>query len=176
MNVLVLHSELGVLQGGGETFTRNLFTAFAQRGHHVSAAFVADSRGRWPFPLPPCIQAIPIPGWWSSNLGQATLSSIGRYLPAESHFRKAWDHIQNAIDWRVFRWHNRRFQRRVERKFADQWVHFDVVYVQSNVRLAGRIAEHHPTVLMLPGPVSNDYVPILRLVHAVCAHDDGLIH
>jgi glycosyltransferase involved in cell wall biosynthesis len=175
MNILVLHSQLGVLQGGGETFTKNLFTAFAQRGHHVSAAFVADSCGRWPFPLPPCIEAIPIPGRWSSNLGQATLSLIGRYLPGESHYRKFWDRIQNAIDWRVFRWHNGRFQRRVERRFAGRWGQFDVIYVQSNVRLAGQIAEHRPTILMLPGPVSSDYAPILRSVHAVCAHDDGLI-
>src|SRR5258708_32145532 len=39
MKVLVLHSELGVLRGGGENFTRNLFAAFAERGHSVAAAF-----------------------------------------------------------------------------------------------------------------------------------------
>lgn len=175
MEVLVLHAQLGVLQGGGETFTRNLFTAFAERGHHVSAAFVADPSGRWPFPLPPYIKPIPIPGWWSSNLGLATLSSVGRCLPAESRYRKEWDRIQNAIDWRIFRWHNRRFQRRVEREFVKRWNEFDVIYVQSNVKLAGKIAEHHPTILMLPGPVDNELIPILRSVHAVCAHDDGLV-
>ena len=42
MKVLVLHSELGVLWGGGETFTTSLFVAFARRGHRVTAAFVAD--------------------------------------------------------------------------------------------------------------------------------------
>ncbi len=45
MRVLVLHSELGVLRGGGENFTRNLFAAFGERGHHVSACFVADLAG-----------------------------------------------------------------------------------------------------------------------------------
>ena len=39
MNILVLHSELGVLRGGGENFTRNLFAAFHKRGHDVRAAF-----------------------------------------------------------------------------------------------------------------------------------------
>jgi glycosyltransferase involved in cell wall biosynthesis len=174
MKILILHSQLGVLQGGGETFTRNLFIAFAERGHQVSAAFVADRCGRWPFPLPPCVEPIPIAGWWSSDLGQATLSSISRYLPGESRYRKMWDRLQNAIDWRIFRWHNRRFQRRVEREFSNRWSDFDVVYVQSNVRLAGKIAGHHPTILMLPGPVSDEWISTMRKVHAVCAHDDGL--
>ena len=44
MNVLVLHSQLGVLRGGGENFTRNLFVAFAARGHKVAAAFVPRAR------------------------------------------------------------------------------------------------------------------------------------
>lgn len=174
MKVLILHAQLGVLQGGGETFTRNLFTAFTGRGHQVSAAFVADPRGRWPFPLPPCIEPIPVPGWWSSNLGRATLSSLGRYLPAGSRSRKEWNRIQSAWDWRIFRWHNRRFQRRVEREFVNRWNDFDVIYVQSNVTLAGKVAEHHPTILMLPGPVGKELLPILRTIHAVCAHDDGL--
>ena len=56
MNVLVLHSELGVLRGGGENFSRNLFTAFAERGHRIAAAFVADHNGRYPLPLPSAIQ------------------------------------------------------------------------------------------------------------------------
>jgi glycosyltransferase involved in cell wall biosynthesis len=175
MKILVLHSQLGVLQGGGETFTKNLFTAFAQRGHQVSAAFVADRCGRWLFPLPPCIEPIPVAGWWSSDLGQATLASIGRYLSNESKYRKLWDRIQSGITWRVFRWHNGRFQRRIERDFANRWNHFDAIYVQSNVRLAGKIAGHHPTILMLPGPVGNDLLPILRTIPAVCAHDDGFV-
>jgi len=175
MKILVLHAQLGVLQGGGETFTKNLFTAFAERGHHISAAFVADLRGRWPFLLPRCIKPIPIRGWWSSNLGQATLASIGRRFPAESRYKGAWDRIQNAIDWRLFRWHNKRFQRRVIREFAHRWNDFDVIYVQSNFRLAAEIAEHHPTILMLPGPVGNEFAPRLRAIHAVCAHDDGFV-
>jgi glycosyltransferase involved in cell wall biosynthesis len=175
MKILVLHSQLGVLQGGGETFTKNLFAAFAARGHNVSAAFVADRCGRWLFPLPTCIEPIPIAGWWSSDLGQATLSSISRYLPGESQFKKLWDRIQSGITWRIFRWHNRRFQRRVERDLAGRWNDFDAIYVQSNVRLAGEIAGQHPTVLMLPGPVSADLLPILRTIPAVCAHDDGFV-
>src|SRR5215475_9094251 len=84
MKVLVLHSELGVLRGGGENFTRNLFAAFAARGHHVAAAFVADRHGRYPIPLPSFIEPMPIRGWWSRKLGQATLSSMSNCLPCES--------------------------------------------------------------------------------------------
>jgi hypothetical protein len=46
MKILVLHSELGVLRGGGENFTRNLFDALHKRGHQVVAAFLADEGGR----------------------------------------------------------------------------------------------------------------------------------
>src|SRR2546426_8541640 len=112
LNVLVLHSELGVLRGGGENFTRNLFIAFAKRGHRVAAAFVADRSGRYPIPLPSSIQPMPIKGWWSRNFGQATLSAVGRFFPGESPLRKKWDYIQEAVSWRAIRWHNRRFQRR----------------------------------------------------------------
>src|SRR5438309_11415679 len=117
MKLLVLHSELGVLRGGGETVTRNLFTAFAERGHHVTAAFVADWSGRYPIPLPSCIEPIPIPGWWSRKLGQATLSSIGRRLPLQQRLGAAWDGLQEALCWRTIRWHNCRFERCIEHAF-----------------------------------------------------------
>src|SRR5437870_3441974 len=129
MRVLVLHSELGVLRGGGENFTRNLFTAFAERGHQVAAAFVSNPRGSYPTPLPPCIDPIPIPGWWSRKLGQATLSTIGRRVPSESWLRAEWDRVQEAICWRTIRWHNEGFQRRIEHEFKNRWAEFDVVYV-----------------------------------------------
>jgi len=117
MKVLVLQSELGVLRGGGENFTRNLFTAFAARGHRVMAAFVADCRGKYRLPLPPSIEPIPLPGWWVRNLGQATLSSVSRYMPYTSQFRTQWNRLQEAIAWRTVAWYNRRFQRRVEGEF-----------------------------------------------------------
>jgi glycosyltransferase involved in cell wall biosynthesis len=175
MKVLVLHSELGVLRGGGETVTKNLFTAFADRGHYVAAGFVANGKGCYPFPIPESIEPIPVPGWWSRKLGQATLSAVAQHLPVQSRLRRGWDRVQEAIAWRTIRWHNRRFQRRVEREFADRWADFDVIYVQSNVMLASRLAPRHPTVLMLPGPVGPEMVPALRRIHAVCAHDDGFV-
>jgi glycosyltransferase involved in cell wall biosynthesis len=79
------------------------------------------------------------------------------------------------LNWRVFRWHNLRFQRRVEREFAHRWSEFDCIYVQSNVMLAAKIAERYPTVLMLPGPVGREYIGMLRTIDAVCAHDDGFV-
>src|SRR5262249_28894412 len=118
MKVLILHSELGVLRGGGENFTRNLFTAFAKRGHRIAAAFVAKRNGKYPIPLPSSIQPIPIAGRWSRKLGQATLTVLGRSLSYEGSLRKKWDYLQEAISWRTIRWHDHRFQRRVEREFS----------------------------------------------------------
>ena len=53
MKILVLHAELGILRGGGENFTRNLFVEFSKRGHEVCAVFGADLKGSYPIPLPP---------------------------------------------------------------------------------------------------------------------------
>lgn len=174
MNVLVLHSELGVLRGGGENFTRNLFSAFAERGHRVSAAFVADRSGRYPIPLPPLIEPFPIKGWWSNNLGQATLSSTGFYLPRVIRTRLQWDRIQEGFSWRAFDWHKRRFQRRAETEFSSRWREFDAVYVHGDVRLACMTSNHRPTVLRLPGPVTAESEPLLRQIHIVCANGDAL--
>jgi glycosyltransferase involved in cell wall biosynthesis len=175
MKILVLHSELGVLRGGGENFTKNLFTAFAERGHHVAAAFVANHRGQYPIPLPSTIEPIPSKGYWSRNFGQATLSAIGRSVPNDSPLRKKWNYVQEAISWRTIRWHNRRFQRRIERVFTNRWSEFDAVYVHGDPFLASNVARHRPTVLRLPGPVSADCEPELRAVHAVCANGDALL-
>jgi glycosyltransferase involved in cell wall biosynthesis len=174
MRVLVLHSELGVLQGGGENFTRNVFTAFAERGHRVMAAFVADYRQRYPLALPARIEPIPIPGWWSNNLGQATLSLMSRYIPWKSRFGTTWDRIQEALAWRAFAWHKRRFQHRVEREFARRWDDFDAVYVHGDTILAGNVARYCPTVLRLPGPITAELASVLHAVHAVCANGDAL--
>lgn len=175
MKVLVLHSELGVLRGGGENFTRNVFSELAQRGHQVSAAFVADYRGRYPFGLPGTIQAIPIRGWWSRDLGQSGFAMIGRYIPDKKRYREQWSRVREAVSWRIFRWHNRRFMRRIESEFMDRWEDFDIVYVHGDTHLASVVAQHRPTVLRLPGPVTVELEPQLRRVHAVCANGDALI-
>jgi glycosyltransferase involved in cell wall biosynthesis len=174
MKLLVLQSELGVLRGGGETFSRYVFHAFAKRGHRVAAAFVADRRGKYPLPLPPLIEPIPIPGWWSSTLGQATLSSVSRYMRENIWFRTKWDRLQEALAWRSFAWHKRRFQLRVEREFARRWEDFDAVYVHGDPILASKVAPYRPTVLYLPGPVTAELAPVLHEAHVVCAHGDAL--
>ena len=175
MRLLVLQSELGVLRGGGENFTRNLFTAFSARGHHVTAAFVASPQSHYAIPLPSCVAAIPLNGWWSRKLGQATLSSLSGLLPSESRVKKAWDRVQDALCWRTIRWHDRRFHQRVVREFARRWHEFDAVYVHGNVSLASELAQQRPTILRLPGPVSETLAPALRIIPAVCANGDVLV-
>lgn len=175
MRLLVLQSELGVLQGGGENFTRNLFAAFVKRGHHVKAAFVADRQNRYPLPMPAGIEPVPLSGWWSMNPGQAALSGIARFIPCNSVLRAKWDHLQQAISWRTIRWHNRRFQQRSERAFAGSWEEFDAIYVHANPLLASKVARYRPTVLRLPGPVGAEQAATLRTIHAVCANGDALL-
>jgi glycosyltransferase involved in cell wall biosynthesis len=174
MKILVLQSELGVLRGGGENFTRNLFAAFRQRGHEVLAAFVADKTGGYPFPMPLGIEPIPIPGWWASELGQASLSAIGSWIAPNGRFKAKWDSFQASIQWRTHRWHKYRFQKRIERDLAERWGEFDVVYVHGSSHLASKVAQYRPTVVRLPGPVSSDLAPTLRRVHVVCANGDAL--
>ena len=174
MKVLVLHSELGVLRGGGENFTRNLFAAFAERGHSVAAAFVADYGNRYPIPFSPRIQPMPLSGWWSRNFGQTALSVAGRCFPHDGWSKKQWDYFRDAISWRAIRWHNHRFQQRVERAFRTRWSDFDAVYVHGDPLLASNVARFRPTVLRLPGPVSADYEPELRSIHVVCSNGDAL--
>jgi glycosyltransferase involved in cell wall biosynthesis len=172
--VLVLHSELGVLRGGGENFTRNLFAAFARRGHHVAAAFVANRRGEYAIPLPEGMEPIPIPGWWSRTFGQAALSSIGRRISSSGPLKRQWNRVQDALDWRAVRWHDQRFRVRVNRRIAASRNGFDAAYVHCDVLLASDIARHLPTILRLPGPVSDDLASALHAVHAVCANGDVL--
>jgi glycosyltransferase involved in cell wall biosynthesis len=171
MNILVLHSELGVLWGGGETFTTSLFVAFAKRGHRVTAAFVADRQGHYPRQLPSCFEPVPVPGWWSRKPGQAAMSAIGSRLPQT--LQPNWDRIQEAVCWRTIVWHNHRFERRIEETMRGRWGLYDAIYVNGNVGLAHQAASRRPTLLMLPGPVSDDSTALMRTVHAVCAHDDG---
>ena len=175
MKLLVLHSELGVLCGGGENFTRNLFSEFVRRGHQVSAAFIADVKGRYDYAIPSGIEPITMSGWWSRKFGQATLSSIGGYLPTSSRIKTYWDRGQEDLCWRTIRWHNRRFQRSVEDSFRHRWKEFDAVYVHGDSFLAKYAASFCPTILRLPGPVSSTLAPVLRAVHAVCANADALI-
>lgn len=174
MKILVIHSELGVLRGGGENFTRNLFSAFVQRGHRVFVAFVANPRKRYSIPIPSTIEPIPIPGWWTRTPGQRAFSSIRRCLESKDRLRTLWDRAQEAVNWRAIKWHDQRFQRRIELYFKDAWGEFDAVYVHGNTKLAKTIAQHRPTVLRLPGPVGPELATSLRQIHAVCANGDAL--
>ena len=174
MKILVLQSELGVLRGGGETFSRNLFAALTNRGHKVFAAFVADWRGTYPITLPPGIEAIPFPGLWSRRFGQSVLTTIGTHLPTNSWIKTGWNRFQESLNWRVLRFHNERFRQRAESYFANKWTNFDVVYVHGNPTLAASVAQHRPTILRLPGPIGVEVVQTMMKIQAVCANGDAL--
>lgn len=174
MNVLVLHAQLGLLRGGGENFSRNLFAAFAERGHHVKVAFATNRLGRFPALLPDNVQPLPVRGWWSVTPGQGALTAVGNCLARLGVDKSHWDRVQNALDWRGFNWHNRRFGRRVARELSDHIENSDVVYVHHDPVLAFEMAKRRPTVLRLPGPVGPALAPLLRQVHAVCANGDAL--
>jgi len=175
LKILILHSELGVLRGGGENYTRNLFSEFLKRGHQVSAAFISGPDGKYALPIPAGIEPIPIPGRWSRKFGQVTLSKIGEYLSGNNWVKTYWDRGQESLCWRTVRWHACRFQRRIERDLAKRWQEFDAVYVHGDPSLASTVASFRPTVLFLPGPVGAQYAPALRMVHVVCAHGDALV-
>ena len=174
MRLLVLHSQLGTLRGGGENFSRNLFTSFAARGHQVQAAFAADPLGRYPFPLPAGVEPMPVKGWWSENIGQATLSAVGRRLNGRQALRAKWDYLQSALAWRTFYWNSRRFQRRVVAQVTPLLRGVDAIYVHSNPFLASEVASLKPTVLRLPGPLTAELMPVLSRIQAVCANGDAL--
>lgn len=176
VNILVVQSELGVLRGGGENFTRNLFSAFARRGHQVTATFVADAQGKYPIQLPVEIKPCPLAGYWSRKFGQDVLSSVAAWLPEGLGCRTTWNRIQEALCWRTVRWHDRRFAHRVETEFDGRWNQYDAVFVHGNALLAGRIAQVRPTILRLPGPVSPDLAPVLNTIQSVCANGDALLH
>jgi glycosyltransferase involved in cell wall biosynthesis len=175
MKILVIHSELGVLRGGGENFTKNLFIAFAQRGHDVCASFIADSKGRYPIALPPEMKSLPLSGYWSRKLGQETLSKVAHLIPSGTPLRAKWDRLQEALCWRTVAWHDRRFTRRIDLEFSERWKEFDAVYVHGSPLLASHVARHCPTVLGLPGPVPADLAPVLKMSHAVCINGDAFI-
>jgi glycosyltransferase involved in cell wall biosynthesis len=174
MKVLVLHAELGTLRGGGENFTRNLFTAFGGLGHQVTAAFTASPSGRYPFALPPGIEPIPVSGLWSRNFGQAALSAVGRRLTRGGAPAHGWDRVQEAVAWRTPYWYNRGFQRKVLRRLERLAAGADVIYVHSNSFLASEAARVRPTLLRLPGPLTAESLPVLQRVHAVCANGHAL--
>ncbi|MBX3349695.1 MAG: glycosyltransferase family 4 protein [Nitrospira sp.] len=175
MKILVIHSELGVLRGGGENFTRNLFTAFSERGHEVWVTFIADSSGKYPLALPPSFHPLPLAGWWSRKFGQNAISRMASWIPVGTVLRTQWDRVQEALCWRTVRWHDQRFTRRVEAQFRNRWNEFDAVYVHGSVQLAYLIAKLRPTILRLPGPASPDLASILRKISLVCANGDVLV-
>ncbi|MGE0826092.1 MAG: glycosyltransferase family 4 protein [Candidatus Binatia bacterium] len=109
------------------------------------------------------------------NLGQATLSLWGHYLPSQGRIRTQWDRVQEAIAWRTVRWHFRRFAQRIEKHVANHWHCYDAIYVHCDVLLAEAVAKYRPTILRLSGPVSPERASVLQKLDAVCANGDALI-
>jgi glycosyltransferase involved in cell wall biosynthesis len=174
MKVLLLQTELGVLRGGGENFSRNLLSAFAERGHEVSAAFFADRLGQYPLALPRSFVPLPLRDTASLDSLGRVVSVVGRYIAGGKKLKPKWDRVQTGIDWRTFKWRQERFQRAVHRELASRWNDFDVVYVHSDVALASQVSKIRPTILRLSGPVGQELKSELLALPAVCANGDAL--
>ena len=174
MKVLILHSELGMLRGGGENFVKNLFTEFARRRHQVEAAFAADPFGRYLVTLPESFTLIPVSGLWFRQAGQKWLSAFGRRIPHKNPLRPLWDRFQSGLDWRNFRWYNLRFTKRVAKLFAHRWGGYDLVFV-NGLDLALLAAPQRPTMLWLAGPLSSETETQLRRIPVVSADGDAFL-
>jgi len=174
MKALLLQSELGVLRGGGENFSRNLFAAFLELGHQVTAAFITDSRGKYPLALPHGMIPLPVRTSRSIDSLGAAVSRIGHFVARGPQVKPHWDRIQENVNWRTFRRRQQRFNRALLRQLHSRWNDFDVVYVHSDVVLASQVAPLHPTVLRLTGPVSDDLKQTLIALPVVCANGDAL--
>jgi glycosyltransferase involved in cell wall biosynthesis len=174
VKVLILHSELGMLRGGGENFVKNLFTEFACRGHQIHSAFAADPFGRYPVALPESWTPIPVSGWWFRQSGQKLFSMAGRWISHDSAIRPFWDRIQQGLIWRNFRRYNLRFGKRIAKMFAIQWNEYDLVFV-NDLDLALLAASHRPTMLWLAGPLNASTETQLRKVPIVSADGDAFL-
>jgi len=174
MKVLILHSELGMLRGGGENFVKNLFTEFAHRGHEVHSAFAADSIGRYPVPLPPLLNPLPVRGLWFRQFGETWLSTAGRMISRGNVAPPIWVRVQDSASWRNFRRYNRRFTARIEKLLADRWTEYDMVFT-NGLDLALLAAARRPTMLWLAGPLGAEIEPQLRQVPVVSADGDAFL-
>ena len=174
MKILVLHSELGVLRGGGENFTRNLFTAFADRGHEVSAAFVPTRAAGTRYPFRRIFTRSRCPAAGRESWGRGPSLRWGAASLRRAYRGRHWDRMQEALCWRTVRWHGRRFKRRVEAEFDRPLGALRCDLCSQRRRSGCSVARYRPTVLRLPGPVGAELAPALRAVNAVCANGDAL--
>jgi glycosyltransferase involved in cell wall biosynthesis len=174
VKVLVLHSELGMLRGGGENFVKNLFIEFSRRGHEIHSAFAADPFGRYPVRLPESLIPIPIPGLWFRQFGQSLLSTVGGAIPHGNAIRRFWERFQEALSWRNFRWYNLRFTKQVSKVLASRWKDYDVIFVNS-LDLGLLASSKRPTMLWLAGPLSPESEKDLRRIPVVSADGDAFL-
>jgi glycosyltransferase involved in cell wall biosynthesis len=174
MRILFIHSELGVLAGGGENFSRHLMTALRQRGHRISVVFTAHRDGTYPIPMPPGVAEEPLCGYWSRQLGQTALSRLSRYVEGVPALQEFWKRVQLGAAWRASGWHNHRFRRRVMQRLSGRWSSFDLAYIHGEPRLAAEVARELPTCIRLPGPVGEDQITNLEKVQLILANGDAL--
>jgi glycosyltransferase involved in cell wall biosynthesis len=175
MRILWLHSELGLLAGGGENFSRQLISALLERGHQITTVCAVPKSGSLPSELPDGVMEIKLSGYWNRQFGQGFLSYLGTVFSPFPHLKSLWANVQMGISWRVIRWHNARFAQRALPRLASYWRQFDIAYVHGDPILAAQVSLNLPVCLRLPGPIGISYLPFMRKIMWVCANGDALI-
>lgn len=172
LKIIVFHSELGVLNGGGETYTRQLMGHMLSRGHPVTAVFRTSLLGRYPHPLPEGFVQGPVKSIWQRTPGQGALTYIGEMARFLGMSERTWSRIQTGFRNRTIRFYNAHFRALA----IDQWRHrlgeYDVAYVHGDPLLAYQVANSLVTCLRLPGPVSQESVALFDKIDCVCANGD----
>lgn len=174
MNILVIHSSLGLCQGRSEEFTRRIFAEIVNHGHTITAMFAADVHGRFPCPMPVGFRTLPVIGWWPSRGKRGVFSSklMGAY--GSNSIRSPVELLRQSY-CRIVRSSNRlRFRQRVRRALPRYIRSFDVFYVHSDTQLAYSVAEFRPTLLRVTGPIAPRHRRLSPQLGLICTNGQTL--
>lgn len=176
MKIIWFHSDISVLNGGGENYSRNLIKALLKRGHQITIVCVASNSESLNNKIPGGITEIQLPGYWNRQFGQKLLAKLGTYFTPYPTLKSIWvNKIQLGISWRVIKWHNTHFAKKAMEYLSHNWGSYDIAYVHGDPILASKVSQYLACCLRLPGPMGIDYAPFMSSVTWVCANGDALV-